>query len=222
MSRASWLSAPNRALPYPSRNGVRAELRPWAEELLDENRLQQDGFFQERNVRRKWTDHLSGKGDWGRPLWNVLMFQGWLDAQKSQMTSSTPASPVPKQISLRNARRSGTNPNNMNTLTQLVASKVTLQELFNRSTFPNGKPFSKDLLKLDCAYEAERIYGLHPPRNIARFSHRRGSSSESPAGSTAARSRPSPSGHWGQPCYCSFDARKRFISRYFGTKPVDG
>jgi len=45
----------------------------------------------------------------------------------------------------------------MNTLTQLVASKVTLQELFNRSTFPNGKPFSKDLLKLDCAYEAERI-----------------------------------------------------------------
>jgi NAD+ synthase len=45
----------------------------------------------------------------------------------------------------------------MNTLTQLVASKVTLQELFNRSTFPNGKPFSKDLLKLDCAYEVERI-----------------------------------------------------------------
>jgi len=48
----------------------------------------------------------------------------------------------------------------MNTLTQLVASKVTLQELFNRSTFPNGKPFSKDLLKLDCTYEAERIYAF--------------------------------------------------------------
>src|SRR5437762_13482290 len=45
----------------------------------------------------------------------------------------------------------------MNTLTQLVASKVTLQELFNRSHFPNGRPFSKDLLKLDCAPEAERI-----------------------------------------------------------------
>jgi NAD+ synthase len=45
----------------------------------------------------------------------------------------------------------------MNTLSQLLASKVTLQELFNRSHFPNGQPFSKDLLKLDCALEAERI-----------------------------------------------------------------
>jgi len=45
----------------------------------------------------------------------------------------------------------------MNTLSQLVASKVTLQELLNRSRFPNGKSFSKNLLKLDCAVEADRI-----------------------------------------------------------------
>jgi len=45
----------------------------------------------------------------------------------------------------------------MNTLPQLIASKVTLQELFNRSHFPNGKSFSKDLLKLDCDVEADRI-----------------------------------------------------------------
>ncbi len=44
----------------------------------------------------------------------------------------------------------------MNTLTQLV-SKVTLHELFNPSHFPNGAPFSKDLLDLDCGLEAERI-----------------------------------------------------------------
>lgn len=44
----------------------------------------------------------------------------------------------------------------MNTLPQLI-SKVTLQELFNRSRFPNGKSFSKDLLNLDCASEADRI-----------------------------------------------------------------
>lgn len=45
----------------------------------------------------------------------------------------------------------------MNTLTQLVASKVTLQELFNRSHVPNGKPFSKNLLNLDCGLEVDRI-----------------------------------------------------------------
>jgi NAD+ synthase len=45
----------------------------------------------------------------------------------------------------------------MNPLTQLLASKVTLQGLLNQSHFPNGKPFSKELLNLDCAPEAERI-----------------------------------------------------------------
>jgi NAD+ synthase len=45
----------------------------------------------------------------------------------------------------------------MKTLSQLVASKVTLQELFNRSHFPNNQPFSKELLKLDCSPETERI-----------------------------------------------------------------
>jgi NAD+ synthase len=43
----------------------------------------------------------------------------------------------------------------MNTAHQLIAGKVTLQELFNRTHF--RKPFSKDLLQLDCAAEADRI-----------------------------------------------------------------
>lgn len=43
----------------------------------------------------------------------------------------------------------------MNTAHQLIASKVTLQELFNRTNF--RRPFSKDLLELDCAAETERI-----------------------------------------------------------------
>jgi asparagine synthase (glutamine-hydrolysing) len=86
---------PKQGFAAPVEDWIRTELRPWAEELLDESRLRQDGFFQERNVRRKWDDHLSGKGDWGRPLWNVLMFQGWLTAQKKQKASVTPATPAP-------------------------------------------------------------------------------------------------------------------------------
>jgi asparagine synthase (glutamine-hydrolysing) len=81
---------PKQGFAAPIEHWIRAELRPWAEELLAESRLRQHGFFQERNVRRKWEDHLSGKGDWARPLWNVLMFQGWLEAQKSQRASATP------------------------------------------------------------------------------------------------------------------------------------
>ena len=57
----------------------------------------------------------------------------------------------------------------MNTLSQLVASNVTLQELINRSRFPNGKPFSKDLLKLDCAAEADRICTFIRPETLQNF-----------------------------------------------------
>jgi asparagine synthase (glutamine-hydrolysing) len=81
---------PKQGFAAPVEQWVRKELRPWAEDLLADSRLRQDGFFHEHNVRRKWEDHLSGKGDWGRPLWNVLMFQGWLDAQRSQTASVTP------------------------------------------------------------------------------------------------------------------------------------
>jgi len=80
---------PKQGFAAPVEDWIRDELRPWAEELLAENRLRQDGFFQERNVRRKWDEHLSRKGDWGRPLWNVLMFQNWLDAQKTEKTPVT-------------------------------------------------------------------------------------------------------------------------------------
>jgi asparagine synthase (glutamine-hydrolysing) len=82
---------PKQGFAAPVEEWIRTDLRPWAEELLDEHRLRQDGFFHHKNVRRKWSEHLSGKGDWGRPLWNVLMFQGWLDAQKAQKASVTSA-----------------------------------------------------------------------------------------------------------------------------------
>jgi asparagine synthase (glutamine-hydrolysing) len=75
---------PKQGFAAPVEAWIRKELRPWAEELLSESQLRQNGFFKAANVRGKWTDHLSGKGDWGQPLWNILMFQGWLESQKAQ------------------------------------------------------------------------------------------------------------------------------------------
>ncbi len=54
-------------------------LRDWAENLLDERRLQQEEFLNPQPIRQKWAEHLSSEQDWQNYLWNVLMFQAWLE-----------------------------------------------------------------------------------------------------------------------------------------------
>ncbi|HUG67868.1 MAG TPA: asparagine synthase (glutamine-hydrolyzing) [Pirellulaceae bacterium] len=62
----------------PLAQWLRGELRDWAEALLDEQRLDREGFFQPSLIREKWDAHLAGQ-DWHYHLWDILMFQAWFD-----------------------------------------------------------------------------------------------------------------------------------------------
>jgi len=61
---------------------LRGPLRAWAEELLSESRLRREGYLNPYPVRRQWAMHLSGKNSCQYHLWNVLMFQAWLENNK--------------------------------------------------------------------------------------------------------------------------------------------
>jgi asparagine synthase (glutamine-hydrolysing) len=56
-------------------------LRDWAEDLPGEARLKHEGFFDLAPIRLKWAEHLSGQGSWQYRLWDIVMFQAWLDNQ---------------------------------------------------------------------------------------------------------------------------------------------
>lgn len=74
---------PKAGFSVPIDGWLRGSLRDWGEGMLDECRLSQDGFIRPERVRRAWEEHLSGRRNLQYRLWTVLMFQQWLDAERS-------------------------------------------------------------------------------------------------------------------------------------------
>jgi len=72
------IERPKAGLEVPIHLWLRGPLRDWAEALLDEKTLKQQGFFNAAMIRACWQEHLSGRQNRHEQLWNVLMFQAWI------------------------------------------------------------------------------------------------------------------------------------------------
>jgi asparagine synthase (glutamine-hydrolysing) len=73
---------PKQGFGVPMAEWLRGPLQGWATDLLSQQRLSADGYLEVRPVLDKLEQHLKGEADWSAHLWNVLMFQSWLDARR--------------------------------------------------------------------------------------------------------------------------------------------
>ena len=63
---------------------LRGPLREWAEGLLSQERLVDQGLLDPARVRSCWSKHISGHAGMDYSVWAVLVFQAWLDGQEGR------------------------------------------------------------------------------------------------------------------------------------------
>ncbi|HEY1952407.1 MAG TPA: asparagine synthase (glutamine-hydrolyzing) [Gemmatimonadaceae bacterium] len=72
---------PKQGFSVPIGAWIRGPLRSWAESLLDSDRLKREGLFNPRVVEKVWNEHVAGIADHQHLLWDILVFQSWLERE---------------------------------------------------------------------------------------------------------------------------------------------
>lgn len=84
------IERPKMGFGIPIGEWLLGPLKEWAEELLSENRIKEQGFLNIDIVKRFWTEHRSKRQDRTHELWNILMFQAWLQENEKTINKAHP------------------------------------------------------------------------------------------------------------------------------------
>lgn len=77
----SLIERPKKGFGVPLAAWLRGPLKTWAASLLDGEILQQQGYLNAGLVEKMWQQHQQNVADWHFQLWNILIFQQWLQDQ---------------------------------------------------------------------------------------------------------------------------------------------
>jgi asparagine synthase (glutamine-hydrolysing) len=74
------INRPKMGFGLPIDEWLRGPLKEWADDLLNQDKLHQQGYFNAEYVQNVWNKHCNGE-QFGSRLWGILMFQNWLEQQ---------------------------------------------------------------------------------------------------------------------------------------------
>ncbi len=76
------VNRPKMGFSVPVGDWIRGPLKDWAEDLLDDYKLGEQGYYNKHLVKQLWDEHKNGRQNWDYQLWNILIFQQWLKSNK--------------------------------------------------------------------------------------------------------------------------------------------
>jgi len=76
------IDRPKMGFGVPIGDWLRGPLREWAASLLDPDVIARGGMLRVEPIRRVWEQHISGRENRQYLLWDVLMFQSWLESSR--------------------------------------------------------------------------------------------------------------------------------------------
>jgi asparagine synthase (glutamine-hydrolysing) len=75
------IERPKAGFAVPIDQWIRRPLKDWAESYLNASKLAKQGFLNVDIVRSLWQENILRKNN-QQVLWNILMFQVWLENEK--------------------------------------------------------------------------------------------------------------------------------------------
>jgi len=73
------IDKPKSGFAVPLASWLRGPLRNWAGSKLENNKIKEESFLNNEFVQRIWKEHLSNKYDHSLKLWNILMWEMWIE-----------------------------------------------------------------------------------------------------------------------------------------------
>ena len=73
------IERPKMGFGVPIGDWIKGSLREWSEHMLGNERIEEEGYFNAQEIDEMWQGHLSGRYNRTHELWNILMFQSWLE-----------------------------------------------------------------------------------------------------------------------------------------------
>ena len=93
------IERPKQGFMVPLDDWLRGPLKQWMGDLTSPENLRREGYFHPDAITARWNEHRDNKWNWGYSLWNVTMFQSWLDLEKRAANEPTPRREPLKAVS---------------------------------------------------------------------------------------------------------------------------